>query len=197
MCWDLSQYRRMSSLPGYINLLIKPWANVPGGKNGLCCAKNRESIPEPGTWFHPVHSKTRRLQLQNPLSPAKRGKVELFSGLLRCPFFSRAEAIPGDWPHHPWEVQPSRRHQEFCQFRCQLLCTNESNEETSVCSCLMEKGFLLRCCFHERSSAFPVILDGPKDFTMQGRHLQAFPRKVLRLSFICPEESSAWLLIKI
>lgn len=86
---------------------------------------------------------------------------------------------------------------KFVRFRCQLLCTKESNEESSVCSCLMGKGFLLHCCLHEGSSAFPEIFDGPEDFTMQGRRLLAFPRKVLCLSFICPAESSAWLLIKI
>lgn len=83
------------------------------------------------------------------------------------------------------------------RFRFQLMCTKESNEETFVCSCLMQKRFLPCCSFHERSSVFPVIFDGPKDFTIQGRHLLAFPHKLLCLSFICPEESSAWLLIKI
>lgn len=187
----------MSPHPGYTNILIKSWANIPGGRNGLCCAKNNESIPETGTWSHPVHSKTRWLQLQNPLSPAKCGKVELFSGLLCCPCFSRAGAIPRDWPQHPWEAQPSWRHQGSWQVQVPAPVL-QINEETSVCSCWVGKGFLLHCCHHERSFAFPGIDPGPKDFTMQGRHhLLVLPQKVLCLSFICPEESSAWLLSKI
>ena len=136
MCWDLSEYIRTSFLPGYNNLLIKSWANVPGSESGLCCAKNRESVPELGTFSHPVHSKTHWLQLQKTLSPAKCGTVELSSGALRRHCFPNAEVVPrGLSPCHPRDVQPSRRHQDkVCRFRCQLLCIKESSEENSVCS---------------------------------------------------------------
>lgn len=58
--------------PGYDNLLIKSWANVPGSKSGLCPAKNRESVPELGTFPNQLTLKQNGLlQLHTNSEPNK------------------------------------------------------------------------------------------------------------------------------
>lgn len=58
--------------PGYDNLLIKSWANVPGSKSGLCPAKNRESVPELGTFPNQLTLKQNGLlQLHTNSEPSK------------------------------------------------------------------------------------------------------------------------------
>jgi len=161
MCWDPSQYIRTSFLPGYNNLLIKSWANVPGSESGLCCAKNIESVPELGTFSHPVHSKTHQLQLQKTLSPAKCGKVS--SPPQRCAVI----AFPGQslYPEGSRHAVlgrsscPGGTRKKAAGSGANFCALNEAVRRLLSACWLAEKGLFLHDCFHEGSSDFPVICD--------------------------------------
>lgn len=159
MCWDLSQYLRTSFLPGCNNLLIKSWANVPGRESRLCCAKNRESVPELGTFSHPVDSKTHQLQLQKPFESSKVWKSALL--------WSAVLSLLSQWrsrtqrtltiPSSGGPATPEAPGKKFASSGAYCCALKKVVRRRLSARYLVGEGLYLHYCCHEGSSDFPVI----------------------------------------